>query len=191
VQLVLGDVGIAADGRKVGVAEVGGNKAGVARLLPKPGSGGVPERVRGDALREAGALGGAADDPGEDRRLQPLALEPAEDGIAWRRPLLVAELAQLLGELWRDRLAARLGTLALADEQRRALALEVDLAPIERDQLGAAQARLDEREQDEPVALGQTLPAPSRVLGRGEQAGELVLGQPVGFLLRLRRGSRA
>jgi hypothetical protein len=97
----------------------------------------VPERVRGDALREACALGGAADDPGEDRRLQPLALEPAEDGIAGRRPPLVAKLLQLLGELRSKRLAAGLGALALADEQRRSPAFEVDVAPVERDRTGA------------------------------------------------------
>jgi hypothetical protein len=63
------------------VAEVRGDESGVAGLLSQPGGGGVSERVRGDALLEARLLGGAADDPGEDRRLQPLALEPAEDGI--------------------------------------------------------------------------------------------------------------
>ena len=62
------------------MAEVGGDEAGVARLLPQPGGGGVAESVGGHALLEPGPLGGAADDRGEDRRLQPLALEPAEDG---------------------------------------------------------------------------------------------------------------
>ena len=50
VQLVLGDVGVAADGGEIGVAEVGSDEAGVARLLPEPGGGGVAERVRSDAL---------------------------------------------------------------------------------------------------------------------------------------------
>jgi hypothetical protein len=62
-------VGVAADGGKVGVAEVGGDEARIAGLLPQPGGGGVAERVRGDTLLEACLLGGAADDPGEDRRL--------------------------------------------------------------------------------------------------------------------------
>jgi hypothetical protein len=38
MQLVLGDVGVAADGREVGVAEVGRDEARVARLLPQPGA---------------------------------------------------------------------------------------------------------------------------------------------------------
>ena len=132
-------------------------------------------------------VGGATDDPCEDRRLQSLAREPAEDRIRRRGPPRLAQLPQLLGELWSERLTAWLGALALADKQRGALALQVHVAPVERDQLGAAQARLDEREQDEAVALDQSGMSPSRVLGGGEQPGELVLGQPVRFLLRFRR----
>jgi hypothetical protein len=73
VQLLIGDVGVAADGGEVGVAEIGGHEARVARLLAQPGGGRVAERVGGDALLEAGALAGAADDAGKDRRLQALA----------------------------------------------------------------------------------------------------------------------
>ena len=191
VQLVLGDVGVAADGRKVGVAEVGGDEAGVARLLPQPGRGGVAERVRGDALLDLGSLGGAADDPGEDRRLQPLALEPAEDRCVRGRAPVGAEERELAGERRCERLAARLAALAAADEQRRPRSLELEVSPVERDQLRPAQARLDEREQDEPVTLGEARAPPRRVLGRGEEAGELLLGQPVRLLLRLRRRLRA
>jgi hypothetical protein len=72
------------------MAEVRGDEARIAGLLPQPGGGGVPERVRGDALREPRPLGGAADDSREDRRLQPLAPEPAEDGVRRRRLPLVA-----------------------------------------------------------------------------------------------------
>jgi hypothetical protein len=41
VQLLVGDVGVAADGREVGVTEVGGDEAGIACLLAEPGRGGV------------------------------------------------------------------------------------------------------------------------------------------------------
>ena len=51
----------------------------------------------------------------------------------------------------------------------------------------AAKAGLNERQQDEPVAFGEAGAPSWRVRGRGEQQRELLLGQPVGFLLRLRR----
>lgn len=53
--------------------------------------------------------------------------------------------------------------------------------PVERDQLRPAEARLDEREQDEAVALGEPGAPPRRVFGGREQPGELLLSQPVGF----------
>ncbi len=53
MQFFFGDEGVAADGGEVGVAEVRGNEAGIAGLLPQPGSRCVPERVRGDALLKA------------------------------------------------------------------------------------------------------------------------------------------
>jgi hypothetical protein len=72
--------------------------------------------VCGDALLKARLPRGATDDRGEDRRLQPPALEPAEDGIGGRGLPLLAELAQLLGELRSERLTAGLGAFALAYE---------------------------------------------------------------------------
>ena len=42
-----------------------------------------------------------------------------------------------------ERLATGLGALAPADEQRRALAAEIQIAPVERDQFRPAQARLE------------------------------------------------
>ena len=118
VQFVGGDVGVAADGREVGVAEVGGNQAGIAGLLAQPGSGAVAERVCGDPLLEVGALGGAADDRGEDRRLQALAREAAEDRCVGCRLPGVAQVFELTGKRRRERLPARLAALAAADEQR-------------------------------------------------------------------------
>ena len=141
MQLVLGDVGVAADGGEVGVAEIGGDEAGVAGLLAQPGRGGVAERVGGDALLDRGPLGGAADDRGEDRRLQALALEAAEDGRVGRRLPLGAEERELARERGRERLPARLAALAAADEQRRPRPLELEVGPVERDQLRPAQTR--------------------------------------------------
>lgn len=138
-------------------------------------------------LCESGAFGCAADDVGEDRRLQPLALEPAEDGRVRRRFRLVAELGELAGERRRERLAARLAALAAADKQRRALFVEVEAGPVECDQLGAAKPGLQKREKDKPVALGQFGPSPWRRRCSWEQLRELVRCQPIGFLLRLRR----
>jgi hypothetical protein len=62
-------VRVATDGGEVGVAEVGGDEARIAGLLAEPGRGGVPECVRGRALLEPGAFGGAADDQAKDRAL--------------------------------------------------------------------------------------------------------------------------
>src|SRR5918996_1335853 len=47
VQLVVGDVRVAADSREIGVAEVGGDEAGIARLLAQTNSGGVGGGGRG------------------------------------------------------------------------------------------------------------------------------------------------
>jgi hypothetical protein len=169
------------------MAEVGGDEAGITCLLPEPGGGGVPKRVGGDALLEVSSLRGAVDDRGQDRRLQPVPLEPAEDRCLRRRLPGRAQKRKLVCELRCERLAPRLAALAAANEQRGPTALEVEVGPVERDQLGPAQAGLDEGEQDEPVALGESFPASGRVRSGGEHAVELRLGQPVGLLLRLRR----
>src|SRR5512133_522204 len=187
VELLRGDVGVAADRGEVGVTEVGGDQPRVTARLPQPGGGAVAERVCGHSLLEPGPLGGAADDRGEDRRLQALALEAAEDGRVRgcvSRRLQASELAR---QRPRERLPAGLAALAAADEQRRSRSRELEVGPVERDQLRAAQAGLDEREQHEAVALGEAAPSTRRVLGRGQQPGELQLGQPVGLLLWLRR----
>jgi hypothetical protein len=187
VQLVLGDVGVAADGRQVRVPEVSGDEASVTRLLPQPGSGGVTKRVRGDALLEPRPLGSATDDRAQDRRLEPLALEAAEDGRVRGCLARRSQPGELAGERSGERLPARLAALAAADEQRRTLAVELQVGSVDRDQLGAPQPGLDEREQDEAVALDEPVTAPSRMPGCREQAAKLVLGQPVRLLLRLRR----
>lgn len=109
--------------------------------------------MRGDALLDLGSLGRATDDPGEDRRLQPLPLEAAEDRRVGGRDPLGAKERKLAGERRCERLPARLAALAAADEQRRPWPLELQVGPIERDQLRPPQPRLDEREQNEPVTL--------------------------------------
>jgi hypothetical protein len=91
--------------------------------------------MRSDALFDRGSLGGATDDPGEDRRLQPLSLESAEDGGVGGRVPFGAEERELASERWRERLSTRLAALAAADEQRRAWPLELQVCPVERDQL--------------------------------------------------------
>jgi hypothetical protein len=50
VQFGVGDVGVAADGREVGVSEVGGNQARIACFLAEPGCSCVAECVRGHML---------------------------------------------------------------------------------------------------------------------------------------------
>jgi hypothetical protein len=81
VQLVAGDVGIAADRRQVGVSEVLGHQPRVAGGLAQPCRGGVAQRMRGHALRQPGPPGAARDDIGQDRGLEPPAREPAEDRV--------------------------------------------------------------------------------------------------------------
>jgi hypothetical protein len=80
-ELLAVDMRVTGQSREVGVAEVLGDEAGVAELLAERGRSSVAERVRGDVLLESGPLRGATDDVGEDRLLQPPALEPAEDGV--------------------------------------------------------------------------------------------------------------
>ena len=117
VQFLVGDVGVATDRREVCVAEVGGDEAGVAGLLAEPGRGGVAEGVGGDALLDRRPLGCTADNRGEDRRLQSLALEAAEDRRVCGRLPLRADDGKLVGERWCERLPARLAAFATTDEQ--------------------------------------------------------------------------
>ena len=107
------------------MAEVLGDQPRVAELLPRPGRGGVAERVGGDVLLEAGALRGALDD---------------------RRPF------------------------AAPDEQRRRGGVELEVAPVETPELGAAEAGRDERDQGEPVAPQRFNRPPSGVGVRGSRS---------------------
>lgn len=77
--------------------------------------------------------------------------------------------------------------LAAAHEQRRARPVELEIRPVERDQLGAAEAGLDEREHHEPVTRRETGALTARMLRGGEETRELGPGEPVSFLLWLRR----
>ena len=52
------DVGISADSREVGVAEIRRHQARVAGSLPEPGRSGVTERMRRHALVDPCAFGG-------------------------------------------------------------------------------------------------------------------------------------
>src|SRR3954454_7120632 len=59
------NVRVPRDGREVGVAEVLGDEARVAELLPEPGRGGVSQRVRRHVFRDRSACRCATDDVGE------------------------------------------------------------------------------------------------------------------------------
>jgi hypothetical protein len=121
------------DGREVGVAEVLGDEACVAGRLAKPGRGSVAEGMGGDALLDARSPGGSRDDPGEDRRLQAAAAEAAKDRRVRVRLITRAPAGELVRERWRERLAPRLAALARANENGGLGAVEVDVAPVERD----------------------------------------------------------
>jgi len=74
-------------------------------FLAEPRRGRVAQRVRGDLLLDASALGGAADDVGEDRLLEASAGESAEDRVGRLGQPGVAQLPQLAerpaGRGWR------------------------------------------------------------------------------------------
>ena len=79
-QLLTVDVGVARDGREVGVAEVLGDEPRVAKLLAEPRRSRVAERVGGDVLLELSALRRAADDVGEDCLLNRPPWRPQKTG---------------------------------------------------------------------------------------------------------------
>jgi hypothetical protein len=87
VEFLAGDVGVAMDGREVGVAEVLGDQAGIAGRASKPRRGGVAKRVGRDSLLESGADGRAANDARQDRCLQAAATQPAEHRAIGMRSL--------------------------------------------------------------------------------------------------------
>ena len=138
-ELVTIDVGVARDGREVGVTEVFGDEAGVTKLLTEPGRRGVAQRVGGDMLLDTSALRGAADDVGEDRLVQASAGKTADDWVGRCGLARVAELQQLIGELSRQRLTSRLAALPLAYEQRPPSSVELEVPPAR-----ASRARSDE-----------------------------------------------
>jgi len=137
------------------VTEILGYEAGVAALLAEPGPSGVAQRMRGDVLLDPGALRCSPDDVGEDRLLQASTGETAEDRVGRRGLACVAELLQLMGEASRQRLTSRLAALPVADKQRTPPSVELEVAPFERAELGAAESRRDEGEQCEAIALGE------------------------------------
>jgi hypothetical protein len=92
VQLAVRDVGVAADGREAGVAEVGNHEAGIPGLLALPSAGGVAERVCGHAFLKPGARCGASDDQSQDRGLKAVAFELPEDGLVLSRSTRRAKL---------------------------------------------------------------------------------------------------
>jgi len=135
------------------MAEILGDEAGVAELLPEPGRRGVAQRVRGDVLLDPSALRRATDDVGEDRLLQASAGKPAEDGVGRLGLAGVAQLPQFAGEPSRQRLTSRLAALPVANEQRPLATVELEIPPLERAQLGATQPGRDEGKQREPIPL--------------------------------------
>src|SRR5262249_6349822 len=106
----------------------------------------VAKRVGGHALFELRPPRRAMDDRREDCRLEPVPLEPAEHRRLSARLPSRAQERELTRQQWREWLTPRLATLAAAIEQRGPHAFQVEVPPVERDQPGAAQARLDERE---------------------------------------------
>ncbi len=134
-ELVAVDVGVARDGREIGVAEVLGDEAGVADLFAEPGSRRVAQRMRGDVPFDPGALRGSPDDVGEDRLLQASTSETAEDRVGRRGLACVVELQQLMGEASWQRLTSRLAALPVLDEQRPLASVEVEIPPLERAEL--------------------------------------------------------
>ena len=113
------------------MAEVAGHETGVAARLAKPGGSRVPQGVGGDALLEPRTGGGAADYVGEDCGLQTTAGKTAEYGRVRVFARDGVQSRKLSDERGRERLAARLAALAAANEQRRATAVEIEVAPIE------------------------------------------------------------
>jgi hypothetical protein len=111
--------------------------------------------VRRDVLVEAGAFGGAPDDCAEDRDGEPLACETADDRLVGSGAERVAPLLQCGRELGRERLAARLPAFAAAHEQRGAFAVELEVGPVECEQLGAPQPGRDEQPEHELVTLDE------------------------------------
>jgi hypothetical protein len=186
-EFVAVDVRVSRDGREVGVAEVLGDEARIAELLPEPGRGGVTQRVRRNVLRDASACRCPTDDVGEGRLLQTTTGEPAEHRVGRIRLATVAQLPKLLGKTGRHRLAARFAAFAAADEERPPASIELEVAPLKRAQLGAPQSRRDEREQRKTVPLDEAGQIAFGAAGSIEQAPKLFTGQPVALLPRLRR----
>jgi hypothetical protein len=143
--------------------------------------------VCGDVLLDPRSRSGAPDDVREDRLLQASTVEPTEDRIGRTGLSCVAQLLQIAGEPSRKRLASGLVALPVTDEQRPLAAVELEVAPLERAQLGTTKAGRHEREQDELIALGEARQVSLRYPGGVEQASELLPRQPVALLPRLRR----
>lgn len=187
MELVAIDVRVASHGREAGVAEVLGDKAGVAAFLAQPGRGSVAQRVGGDVLLDPGARGGSPDDVGEDRLLQASTVKPTEDRVGRLGLSRVAQPPQGAAEASRDRLTPGLVALPVADEQGPPAPVELEVAPLERAQLRATQAGRDEREQHELVTLRETRQVPLGLPGGVEQPLELLVRQPVALLPGFRR----
>ena len=151
----------------------------------------MAEGVRGDVLVEAGAFGGAADDEAEDRRLEPSAFKAAEHAALAGRRSASPQTRELAGERRGERLAARLAALAAADKQRGALGFEVEVAPVQREQLGAAKTGRDERQEDEPVALDKPGRCSARLPAQRRAVARTLRGEPVGLWWGLPGGSRS
>ncbi len=125
----------------------------------------MAQRVRGHVFVDSGASRSTPDDVGEDRLLQPPPGEAAEDRVGRLGLSRLADAPELSCETGRHRLTPRLSALAAADEQRSLSSVEVEITPLEGAELGAAKAGRHEREQDEPVSLGEARQVPLWVGG--------------------------
>lgn len=167
------------------MAEVGRDESRVGSLLAQPRGRGVSERVGRDLLFESSSRCRTADDQAEHAGMQPLAFEPAEDGcVGSGSPCFVKPLELRRERRWKW-LPPWLAALTSPHKQRRPPRIEVDVAPIQRDQLGTAEAGRDKRKEDEPIAFDEARPSPDWRVRCLEQSLELVWCEPVGFVLRL------
>jgi hypothetical protein len=117
----------------------------------------VAERVRGDvlALGDPGGAGVAEESLGQDRLRQPLALNPDEErglGVVRADPEVVDEERLEGGMNRHGPLAAALGAADL-----KQATFEVDVGSVEPEQLAAAQARVGEQREEQPVTLALTV----------------------------------
>ena len=138
----VGDAGVKRGGVELGVAEQHLDDADVGVLLQQVGGEAVPQRVRRHPLLDPGGLGGGVDGAVELAGRERLDRVAAREQPAARQqhaapPALPPPVAQQFEQLRRQHGVAIFAALAALDPQQHALA--VDVADLERDDLGDAQ----------------------------------------------------